>query len=65
MKEKICRSMYASFLDLVTVTMENQEKSITKGETIVLMITLQFARNMKCLKTQKRDVKIENVTKCM
>ena len=63
-KEKIYR-MYANFTELESASMECQEKTVTKGGTFVHMSILKFAKNTKCLKTQKRDVKAMIATKCM
>ena len=50
--------MCASFTDQLNASMEGQEKpKITEG-THVNMNTLQFVRNSKSLKKQKRDVKM-------
>ena len=57
--------MCASFTDQLNASMEGQEKpKITEG-THVNMNTLQFVRNSKSLKKQKRDVRKKNVSKCI
>ena len=57
--------MCASFTDQPNASMEWQEKPKIIGGTYVNMIILQFARNSKSLKKQKRDVRKKNVSKCI